>query len=329
MYASKPALFVLASNDPALLATVEPVLLATDADVRVFMNAQAALDVLNGEQTPALAVIDENLPGMPIGQLLAAARAKTSGHGYPIVLVTDDVTQEWYDRLVEGVLDDVILRSARQDYWQLRIDLVRRTQRMSRELDALREASSLHAQQDRLTGVYNREAILSILFRETDRAQRMKSPLCLILFDIDDFGHWNERLGAEMCDQLLCMVVERTQKILRSYDVLGRPGKDEFLIMLPGCATANALMLAERQRLDVFSEPFRVSGESIRLSACFGVATSMGRSPVVVLREAEQALQWAKDEGPESIQFFGDSDRPLRAPVTYISPSSGDELLAW
>jgi hypothetical protein len=72
-----------------------------------------------------------------------------------------------------------------------------------------------------------------------------------------------------------------------------------------------------------------VDGEAIRLSACFGVASSHGRSPVVVLREAEQALQWAKAEGPESIQFFGDSAQPDAVPVAFLSPSCGDELLAW
>ena len=89
MYASKKALFVLASNDPALLATVEPVLLAADAEVRIVMDAQAALERLNSEPAPALAVLDENLPGMPTGQMLAAARAKSSGRDYSIVLVTD------------------------------------------------------------------------------------------------------------------------------------------------------------------------------------------------------------------------------------------------
>jgi diguanylate cyclase (GGDEF)-like protein len=151
----------------------------------------------------------------------------------------------------------------------------------------------------------------------------------LILLDIDDFGHWNSRLGTEVCDQLLCQVVARTTRLLRSYDVLGRPGKDEFLVVLPGCGTNNALMLAERLRVDVFSSPFRVAGESIRLSACFGIATSHGRSPVVVLREAEQALQRAREAGPESIQCFADSIRTDPPPVTFLSPTSGDELLAW
>jgi two-component system, cell cycle response regulator len=100
------------------------------------------------------------------------------------------------------------------------------------------------------------------------------------------------------------------------------------LIVLPGCGTHNALMLAERLRMDVFGTPFRLGHEAIRLSACFGLASSLGRSPVVVLREAEQALGLARQSGPETIQFFADS-LPPPPPVTFLSPTSGDELLAW
>ena len=77
-----------------------------------------------------------------------------------------------------------------------------------------------------------------MLFRETDRAQRMNSSMCLVLFDIDDFGHWNSRLGVDACDELLCQVANRTGALLRSYDMLGRPGMDEFLIALPACSPA-------------------------------------------------------------------------------------------
>jgi diguanylate cyclase (GGDEF)-like protein len=207
--------------------------------------------------------------------------------------------------------------------------MVLRTHHKNREIDTLREAALLNSQNDHLTGVYNRETILAMLFRETDRVQRMKSSLCMILFDIDDFGHWNSRLGADACDDLLCQVVGRTTRLLRSYDLLGRPGMDEFLVALPGCTAINAVMLSERLRLDVFSPPFRVGSDSIRLSACFGIASSQGRSPVVVLREAEQALRLAKEAGPESIQCFSGCPDASAAPVTYLSPSTGDELLAW
>ena len=89
------------------------------------------------------------------------------------------------------------------------------------------------------------------------------------------------------------------------------------------------MMLAERLRIEVFSAPFHVAGETIRLSACFGIAFSHGRSPVVVLREAEKALEWAKAAGPESIQCFGCPPQPAPSPVTFLSATSGDELLAW
>jgi len=151
----------------------------------------------------------------------------------------------------------------------------------------------------------------------------------VILFDIDDFGHWNSRLGTEACDELLCQVATRSTHLLRSYDLLGRPGKDEFLMALPGCTSFNAVLMAERLRSEVFSGPFRVGGDAIRLSACFGVASSLGRSPVVVLREAEQALLVAKAMGPESIQCSGDFPEPVSAPVAFLSSTSEDELLAW
>jgi diguanylate cyclase (GGDEF)-like protein len=329
MYDRNPPIFLLASPEPTLLAEIESVFVVPGARVQIVLSAEAALAALTAHDPPSLALLDANLPGIPMDQLLAEVHARIAPRRLPIVLIADTVTQNWIDRLAEGAIDDLILRSAESPYWRLRIDMLLRTQRWARELDALREAEVQHAQTDRLTGAYNRETMLALLFRETDRVQRMKSPLCMILFDIDDFGHWNSRLGAEACDDLLCQVSRRTARLLRTYDLLGRPGMDEFLVALPGCGTANAVLLAERLRLEVFSQPFHVDGESIRLSACFGIAGSQGRAPVVVLREAEQALQWAKSAGPESIQCAGDCPASTAAPVAFLSPSSGDELLAW
>ncbi len=329
MLAHSTPTFLLASHEPALLAAIEPVLAASGANVEIFLSAEAALPALTLAHPPSLALLDVNLPGMAMGQLLAAARAEAIGRRFPIVLISDTVTQEWIDRLAEGVIDDLVPGATEPAFLRLRLEAVVRNQRRSRELDLLREAATLNAQTDHLTGIFNRETMLSMLFRETDRVQRMKSSLCMILFDIDDFGHWNSRLGPDACDDLLCQVVARTTRLLRSYDLLGRVGKDEFLLALPGCSSVNAVMLAERLRVDVFCAPFRVAGEAIRLSACFGIASSMGRSPVVVLREAEQALLTAKAAGPESIQCVGDCPQPNAAPVAFLSPSSGDELLAW
>lgn len=329
MLANTPPTFLLASPEPALLEEIEPILAASGARVEIVMTAEAAKTAMTAPNPPNLALLDVNLPGMEMGQLLTEVRSEAGGRRFPIVLISDVITQEWVNRLSEGIIDDLIPHSAGSPYWRLRLDLVLRSHHRMRELELLREAAAINAQMDHLTGIYNRETLLSMLFRETERVQQQKSSLCMILFDIDDFGHWNSRLGADACDELLCQMVERTMRLLRSYDMMGRVGKDEFLIALPGCSSVNAVMMSERIRTDVFCSPFHVVGEAIRLSACFGISVSHGRSPVVVLLEAEEALAAAKATAPETIECFEEGPRSPATPVTFISATSGNELLAW
>ncbi len=333
MPAGNQLTFLLASHDPALLAAAEPALAASGIRVEIVLSIEAALAAMTAPHSPSLVLLDVILPGMEPGtsvpQLLAAAHAAPNGRRFPIVLASDMVTEEWSNRLAEGVIDDLIQRTVAPMHLRTRLETVLHNHQNLRELERLRAAVAMNAQIDPLTGVYNRATLLSMLFRETDRVQRMKTSLCVMLFDIDDFGHWNSRLGTHVCDQLLCAAVQRATRLLRTYDVLGRAGKDEFLAILPGCGTADAMMLAERLSTDVFSEPFHVAGDSVRLSACFGIASSEGRSPVVVLRDAEKALEKAKEAGPEAIQCSSGCPPDDLSTVAFLSRGSDDDLLAW
>ncbi|MGH9589761.1 MAG: GGDEF domain-containing protein [Terracidiphilus sp.] len=319
---------LLASPEPALLALVEPILLASGTRVEVALSAQTALDLIEAGTPLAMALIDANLHGMDIGDLLIRARASCT-NGFPIVLITDTVTQDWIDRVTEGLLDDLILRAENPAYWQVRLRMALQTHRQERNLKALREKFAKNVRLDHLTGVYNRETLLLALSREIRNVRRTNGAISLLLLDIDDFGHWNLRLGTESCDELLRQVVVRASRMLRRYDLIGRPGKDEFLLVLPNCGVSSAVLLADRLRVEVFCEPFRVNGESIRLSACFGIASSNGVAAGQLLLEAEQALMCAKDTGPESIQCFGENPAHEVSPVTFLSAESGETLLAW
>lgn len=334
-----PPTLLLASADPDLQARVRAAFPTASARVEVAPTAETALAMAGmagaAGRRADLALVDSALPGMKMAHLLAALRAGAADRaeagqpGLPVLLIADAVREEWLELLAQGAMDDLVARGAEAAYWQVRVERALRAERLAHELKHMRAAMARNAQLDRLTGIYNREAMLAVLFRETDRVQRMKGSMCLILFDVDDFGHWNSRLGADACDELLCQIVARTTRLLRSYDLVGRMGNDEFLVALPGCAPRHAEMLAERLRLEVFSTAMRVRGEAIRLSACFGIASSQGRSPVVVLREAEQALERARQTGPEAIQCYGEPAQEPPAPVTFLSATSGDELLAW
>jgi diguanylate cyclase (GGDEF)-like protein len=329
MPAKAKPIFLLASHEPAFLSSVEPILIAQGVQVRVVLSGEMALASMLGHAAPNLVMLDVNLPGMPVAQLLAAAQASPGARQCPIVLISDTVTEEWLDRLAEGVIEDIIPSTTASPFWRVRLDSVLRTFRLARELEQMTEGAAMNAQFDRLTGVLNRDTLMGALFRETDRAQRMRNSLCMVLFDVDDFSHWNGRLGEDACNELLGQIAGCSTRLLRSYDLMGRMGADEFLVAMPGCSSMNAVVLAERLRQDVFCAPFQLAGETVRLSACFGISASNGRSPLVVLREAEQALKWAKDAGPESILCYSEQPMENAPPVTYFTPSTGDELIAW
>ncbi|MGB6193267.1 MAG: GGDEF domain-containing protein [Terracidiphilus sp.] len=148
---------------------------------------------------------------------------------------------------------------------------------------------------DPLTGVYDRTTLLAMLFRETDRAQRMKTSLCLLLVGVAVAPDAFPYPSPPIYHDLLRQTASRLTRQLRSYDLLGRIAECAFLAVLPGCDALDAFSLAERVDREVFGKQFIVGCNSIHVTARFGVALSAGRSPIVVLREAEEAMRQAEE----------------------------------
>jgi len=163
---------------------------------------------------------------MNIDRVLAAARVDEMPGVFDCP-DSDTVAQNWIDRLAEGVIDDLILRTSR---FRIGASVLRCYCAIARMRTSSRPArSATHESPDGSSDrVYNREAILAMLFRETDRVQRMNSALSLVLLDIDDFGHWNSRLATSL-DDLLCQVAPINR--LCAATQLGAR-MDEFLLVL-------------------------------------------------------------------------------------------------
>src|SRR5262249_44408922 len=149
-----------------------------------------------------------------------------------------------------------------------------RTFRRTRTLEQLCVANAFDAQTDPVTGILNRHTLLSLLFRETDRVQRMHTLLCMILFTIDNFDHWDACLAVSVGEDLLADVAGRAQRLLRSYDLFGRVAKDEFLLGLPGCGVEDAVSFTRRLQHEVFSAPFHLNTRQVILSGSFVIAPS-------------------------------------------------------
>jgi diguanylate cyclase (GGDEF)-like protein len=173
----------------------------------------------------------------------------------------------------------------------------------------------------------SRDDLITTLFRETDRAQRLKTGLSVILCGIAAWEEWRSRLGARTLELAEQDIAVRMMRLLRCYDSLGRFGGGEYGLVLPGCNSFNAVGMAERLSQDVFSSTVFAGGEELMFEASFGIAGSGGRSPVVVLRNAETALKMARTRGVGSIErssYDGEPD-----PATFPMPVIGDEVMRW
>jgi diguanylate cyclase (GGDEF)-like protein len=168
-------------------------------------------------------------------------------------------------------------------------------------------AMEFHCTHDPLTGAWRREAMLDLIFKETDRVQRHQTPVSIVLLDVDDFTRLNLEYNSNFGDTLLKLLANRLRRQLRSYDTLGRYADDEFVIMLPGCSATEAATKAEKIRLAIANRPFRVAGNEISITACLSVVVSSGRSPLIVLRDAERALSLAKQQGSNCVGVSGES----------------------
>lgn len=170
--------------------------------------------------------------------------------------------------------------------------------RLQRELEAL-------AWRDPLTGADNRRQFLRQAERQFAQAQRHHRPLCAILIDIDHFKSVNDRYGHAAGDRVIIAVAMAARTTLRSSDLFGRLGGEEFAALLPETEIDGALYLANRLRQAIETLSVEENGQSIRFTASFGVSAQLeGDSDLpALLHRADLALYDAKREGRNRVNL--------------------------
>jgi diguanylate cyclase (GGDEF)-like protein len=167
-----------------------------------------------------------------------------------------------------------------------------------------RDVAHRLAERDMLTGVLNRRAILAHLRATFLHARESGSPLALLFLDLDHFKQINDSHGHAAGDQCLRAVVRPIASELREGDAVGRYGGEEFLVVLPGAAAANAMVVAERIRARVQTMPVLVSGTRIGLTLSVGVAAldDAVATPDALIERADAALYRSKAGGRNQVQ---------------------------
>jgi diguanylate cyclase (GGDEF)-like protein len=171
--------------------------------------------------------------------------------------------------------------------------------RLSDSHRALREAFGRIEQlaiRDELTGAYNRRFLMETLARERSRADRLSATFCVCVIDLDHFKSINDAHGHAAGDAVLRQLPAVAASSLRSNDVFGRYGGEEFLAILPDTDLQGARTVAERMRAAIETTAFPGIGRQVTLTA--GIAERRkGEDPAALLARADRALYAGKAQG--------------------------------
>lgn len=330
---STPALtdrtILLVDDDPANIQHVREGLASHGYRFREAQDGTEALRSLR-EERPDLIIMDVEMPrlgGVEVCRIIKANGGE-GGFGFiPVILVTarqaagkveglelgaDDYLVKPFDMLELSARVKSMLRlKALQDAV---VEKNRELDRANKELAQKREELLTLTRVDALTGIYNRRYFEERLTEEFVRSTRYRSPLSLVMMDIDHFKRINDTYGHPFGDEVLRMVARTVKGKLREVDFVARYGGEEIIALLPETGPREALGACERVREAIASIQLEHrapdgSRQQVRCTASLGVASVPSRTlPVMeeLLRVADASLYEAKAAGRNCVRQYQD-----------------------
>jgi diguanylate cyclase (GGDEF)-like protein len=173
------------------------------------------------------------------------------------------------------------------------------------ELEAARQTQAMTVR-DALTGTFNRRYLQERLRSEVAFAHRHRTPLSLLLLDIDHFKQINDTHGHAAGDVALRVLADALTALTRAEDVLARYGGEEFALLARGIDRDGTLALAERVRSAIAAEHVPTASGPITFTVSIGIAHDGGGSDISapsMFDAADRALYAAKDAGRNSVSI--------------------------
>jgi diguanylate cyclase (GGDEF)-like protein len=218
-----------------------------------------------------------------------------------------------------------IIEAARYESEKLSSDLLNQVQSQSECLDQLKQQVGL----DSMTQLYNHDRFMEILRQEISRATRYKTPLSIIIADVDHFKSVNDFFGHQAGDHALKCVSSHLKKLLRDSDHIARYGGEEFGIILPMTPLKEAIQAAERLRKAIESEKIVYREKSVSVTMSFGIALLENNRQVDVeglIKMADEALYDAKNSGRNKCCHYK-LQNPEKTPTSTVLVIDDEEVV--
>jgi two-component system, cell cycle response regulator len=297
---------LIADDDPMFRRILLSWLEKWGYQVVVAEDGAQAWNTLQSEHPPELLILDWMMPEIDGTELCRRIRERQrSPYQYILLATGKDDKQDVVQGLESGA-DDYLTKPFDRNELRARLRVGRRILTLQRDLIGARDELRFQATHDVLTGIWNRGAVLDLLHRELERSVRAQTATSVFMIDLDHFKKINDTHGHLTGDIVLREVAKRIVQSVRSYDLVGRYGGEEFLVVLPACDKAEVEQSANRIRLAIASAPILTASSEIPVTASIG-ATVVGGTTTVSEKEAllaaDKALYNAKNGGRNRVSL--------------------------
>ncbi|HSY37129.1 MAG TPA: diguanylate cyclase [Acidobacteriaceae bacterium] len=324
---------LLADDDPLSRHIMERMLRSKGYDVVTAENGRQALLELSRKDGPRLALLDWMMPELDgLGVCREIRAARNSSYTYILLLTARESPDDIVAGLKAGA-DDYLTKPCHLAELKARLHAGRRILMLEDELVESREAMRYEATHDALTSIWNRGTVLAHIRSELNLSRQSEYSTSLLLCDVDHFKQVNDTYGHLVGDEVLRQISSRLSSCIRSGDLIGRYGGEEFLVLLKGRGLKDRgqaglprlgqepfdrdpfLHRAEQIRQVVRSRPFVTQAGRLSISVSIGAITVdpvTADMPVeTLLARADEALYRAKAAGRDRAIF---SDPPIVVP---------------
>jgi diguanylate cyclase (GGDEF)-like protein len=300
---------LIVDDNPTNLSVLSIALKAAGYKIRVAMDGASAIEQVQ-EDAPELILLDVQMPGIDGFETCLRLKANQATQDIPIIFITASTD---LDNKVKGLsvgAVDYITKPFQQKevLARVRVHLELRylTRKVQEQAIALQQANQeLHrlANLDGLTEVANRRRFDEYFGQEWRRAGRERTPLSLILCDIDYFKNYNDHYGHQAGDACLMRVAKAISETLyRPADLVARYGGEEFAIILPNTASEGAVHIAKliQSQIKQLDIPHAQSHVSSQVTVSLGISSQMPTPSMeshAFIAITDKALYLAKAEG--------------------------------
>ncbi len=299
---------VLLLEDDSLEADKIATTLAEDDDsVTALGTAGDPVQVVNSaEAVPELIIVA--LTGAVDGlRLVGQLRSNERSRNIPILLLGEESD---FARTVKGLelgANDYIQKPFDAQEMLARVRTQVRRRRYQELLRSNHQTSMNMALTDSLTGLFNRRYLETHLGQQVERMARTRKRVAILLLDIDKFKPINDTHGHLVGDTILKEFAERIANRLRNFDLVGRLGGEEFVVVIPDATIHAAQRVAERLRASIGDRPFQAGDDVGALPITVSIGVALGRpegdSVRAMIERADRALYEAKHQGRNCIAF--------------------------